>query len=53
MIARAEACIAMSVPETAEDRRMRQAAEIWEIAHDDTIPITTALRIIADRMEKA
>lgn len=50
-IALAEAIIDMATSETPEDAKLRKAEEIWEIAHDSTIPIMTALRQIADRLE--
>ena len=36
-----------------EDRLMREAADIWIIAHNNTIPISVALRAIADRLSSS
>ena len=36
-----------------EERLMREAADIWIIATDNTIPISVALRAIADRLSSS
>lgn len=47
----AEAVIDMAKAETPEDHRLREATEIYDIANDHNIPIMTAIRQIADRLE--
>ena len=44
--------IAMAIPESPEDARLRKAIEIYDIANDHGIPIMTAIYMIADRMEQ-